>query len=78
MSRVPPLMLHSNAPPHWSQDGQGALREWDFEELQHSVHSSDLAPSDYNLFPNLKKYLLWQRFYGDSEVPEAAEEWLTG
>ena len=28
-----------------------------FEEMRHPPHSPDLVPSDYHLFPNLKKYL---------------------
>ena len=33
-----------------------------------SIYSPDLAPSDYYLFPNLKKWLAGQRFYSNEEV----------
>ena len=49
-----------------------------FEEIRHPPYSPDLAPSDYHLFPNLKKYLCGQRFSTDDELKSAAEEWLKG
>jgi len=33
-----------------------------------SPYSSDLAPSDYYLFPNMKKWLAGRRFYSNEEV----------
>jgi histone-lysine N-methyltransferase SETMAR len=50
-----PLLLHDNAPAHRSQLGQAAVLECGFEEMLHPLYSPDLAPSDYDLFPNLKK-----------------------
>jgi histone-lysine N-methyltransferase SETMAR len=47
--------LHDNAPVHRSQLGQAAVLECGFEEMLHPPYSPDLAPSDYHLFPNLKK-----------------------
>jgi hypothetical protein len=40
--------------------------------------SPDLAPSDYNLFPGLKKQLKGRHFSSDPEVIAAAETWLDG
>ncbi|MCP6508625.1 hypothetical protein NL478_28070, partial [Klebsiella pneumoniae] len=37
----------------------------------HAPYSPDLAPSDYFLFPNLKKWLSGQRFPNDEEVMSA-------
>jgi hypothetical protein len=34
---------------------QAAVLEYGFEEMLHPPYSPDLAPSDYHLFPNLKK-----------------------
>ena len=70
------LLLHDNAPAHQSHAGQAALLESGFEEMRHPAYSPDLAPSDYNLFPNVKKHLHWQRFSTDDELKYATEEWL--
>ena len=43
-----------------------------FELHQHSPYSSDLAPNDYYLFPNLKGWLCDRRFESNEEV-----EWGT-
>ena len=40
--------------------------------------SPDLAPSDYHLFPGLKKQLKSRHFSSDEEVIAAAETWLDG
>ena len=52
-----PLLLHNNAPAHRSHVGQVAVLECGYEEMHHPPYSPDLAPSDYHLFPNLKKHL---------------------
>ena len=44
------------------------LNELRYELLHHPSYSSDLAPSDYHLFPNLKKWLQGKRFYSNEEV----------
>ena len=52
------LLLHDNAPVHKSRVVHAALlRDCGFKQLDHSPYSPDLAPSDYYLFPNLKKHL---------------------
>jgi len=37
-----------------------------------------MAPSDYHLFPGLKKQLKRRHFSSDAEVIAAAETWLDG
>ena len=44
--------------------------ELKFELLSHAPYSPDLAPSDYFLFPNLKKWL-GGRFTNNEEVESA-------
>jgi histone-lysine N-methyltransferase SETMAR len=73
-----PLLLHDNAPAHRSHVGQAAVLECGFEEMRHPPYSPDLAPSDYHLFPNLKKHLRGQRFSTDDDLKSATEEWLKG
>jgi len=44
----------------------------------YTIYSPDLAPSDYHLFPGLKKELKGRYFSSDAEVIAAAETWLNG
>ena len=46
----------------------GSIMELKLEVLQHLPYSSDLAPSDFFLFPNLKKWLGGRRFTSSEEV----------
>ena len=39
-----------------------------FKLLPHAPYLSDLAPSDYFLFQNFKKWLVGQRFTNNKEV----------
>ena len=39
-----------------------------YELLPHPPYSPDIAPSDYFLFPNLKKWLGGKRFYSNDEI----------
>lgn len=65
------LLLHDNAPVHKSRIATAALDRCGFEQLEHPPYSPDLAPSDYYLFPNLKKELRGRKFHTDDEVKEA-------
>jgi hypothetical protein len=49
------LFLHDNAPAHRALETQKKLAYPVFQCLDHPPCSSDLAPSDYHLFPGLKK-----------------------
>ena len=49
------LFLHDNAPAHWALTTQKKLAYLGFHCLDHPLYSPDLAPSDYHLFPGLKK-----------------------
>lgn len=62
------ILLHDNAPPHKSLVAQAAIRECGFAQLHHPPYSPDLAPSDYFLFPNTKKYLKGKRFESAEEI----------
>jgi histone-lysine N-methyltransferase SETMAR len=65
------LFLHDNVPTHLARAFLG------FQCLDHPPYSPDLAPSNYHLFPGLKKKLLKGRhFSSDTEVIAAAETWL--
>ena len=51
-------LLHDNDPIHKSMIAQQAVRDCGFAQLDHPAYSSDLAPSDYFLFCNLKSHLV--------------------
>ena len=49
-----------------------------YELMPHPSYSPDLAPSDFFLFPNLKKDIRGLHFRSDEEVVTAVEEWVNG
>jgi len=67
------LFLHDNAPAHRVLATQKKLAYLGFQCLDHLPYSPDLAPSDYHLFPGLKKQLKGRHFSSDAEVIAAAE-----
>ena len=72
------LFLHDNAPAHRALVTQKKLAYLGFQRLDHPPYSPDLAPSDYRLFPGLKKQLKGHHFLSDAEVSAAVETWLGG
>ena len=72
------LFLHDNAPAHRALATQKKLAHLGFQYLNHPPYSPDLAPSDYHLFPGLKKQLKGRHFSSDAEVIAVAETWLEG
>ena len=57
------LFLHDNAPAHRALATQKKLASLGFPCLDHPPYSPDLAPSDYHLFPGLKKQLKGRHFF---------------
>ncbi|UYV75022.1 hypothetical protein LAZ67_12002126 [Cordylochernes scorpioides] len=51
-----------NAPSHRSLQALAAIYDSGFELLPHAPYSPDLAPSDFHLFPHLKKITFWHSF----------------
>ena len=49
-----------------------------YKLIPNPAYSPDLAPSDFFLFPNLKKDIRGLHFRSDEEVVTAAEEWANG
>ena len=72
------LFLHDNIPAHRALAIQKKLAYMGFQCLDHSPYSADVAPSDYNLFPGLKKQFKGRHFSSDVEVIAAAKTWLGG
>ena len=52
------------------------FNEWKYELLDHPSYSPDLAPSDFYLFPNLKKFLAGKRFTYNEEAMEAVNDYF--
>ena len=69
-------LLHDNAPVHTARVSQDAIKECGFEMIPHPPYSPDLAPSDFFLFPQLKKHLRGTRFSDDEKLKEATEAWF--
>jgi histone-lysine N-methyltransferase SETMAR len=57
---------------------QAMLQEFGWEVFEHPAYSSDLAPSNFHLFPKLKEFLSGRRFKRDDELKDAFKEWLNG
>jgi len=72
------LLLHDNAPAHRALAIRKKLAYLGFRCLDYPPYSPDLAPSDYLLFPGLRKQLKGCHFSSESEVIAAAETWLDG
>ena len=48
------------------------------ELIPHPAYLPDVAPSNFFLFPNLKKDIRGLHFRSDEEVMKAVEEWVNG
>jgi len=72
--------LHDNSPAHRALATQKKLTYLGFQcvDPPPPPYSPDLAPSDYHLFPGMKKQLKGPHFSSDAEVNAAAETWLDG
>jgi len=71
------LFLHDNAPAHRALATQKKLAYLVFQCLDHPPYSPSLAPSDYHLFPGLKKQLKGRHFR-PTRRSLLAETWLDG
>ena len=56
----------------------GAVERNEYELIPHPAYSPDQAPSDFFVFPNLKKDTHGCHFRSDEEVVMAVEEWVNG
>ncbi|GFN93504.1 histone-lysine N-methyltransferase SETMAR [Plakobranchus ocellatus] len=72
------ILQHDNARPHTSRQTQDALEQLELTTLPHPALRPDLAPSDYYLFPQLKKYLKGHHYDNDEEVIADVRRWCRG
>ena len=71
------LFLHDNAPAHWTLATQKRVAYLGFKYLDDPPYSPNHTPSDYHLFPGVKK-LKEHHFSTDAEAIAEAETWLDG
>ena len=71
------LLIHDNVPIRKCKTVQAVIRQPGFIELNHPAYSPDIAPSDYHLFSNLKKFLRLKNFSSDDEAVITVEDYLT-
>jgi histone-lysine N-methyltransferase SETMAR len=68
------IIFHQdNAPAQKSVLAIGKLRDLHYELLKHPLYSTDLAPSDFYLFPKLKLFLAGQHFFLNQEAIAVVE-----
>ena len=72
------LLQQDNARVHTCKVAMDAVERNGYELIPHPAYSPDLAPSNFFLFPNLKKDIRGLHFRSDEEVVTAVEEWVNG
>ena len=70
------LLQQDNTRVHTCKVVMDAVDRNGYELIPHSACSPDLDPSDFFLFPNLKKDIRRLHFRSDEEVVTAVEEWV--
>jgi histone-lysine N-methyltransferase SETMAR len=70
------MLLYDNCTVHKARHIREVIDECGFVEMEHPPYSPDLVPSDYYLFPKLKKYLRGRRFSSDEYLKKAVEEFF--
>ena len=71
-------MQQDNERVHTCKVAMDAVERNGHELIPHPAYSPDLAPSNFFLFPNLKKDNRGLHFRSDEEVVTAVEEWFNG
>ena len=72
------LLQQDNARVPSCKVAMDAVERKGYELIPHPAYSPDLAPSNFFLFPNLKKDIRGLHFRSDEEVVRAVEEWVNG
>ena len=76
LNRKKILFHQDNARVHTCLRSMAKIDELKFQLVDHPPYSPDLAPSDYFLFPNLKKWLGGQRFFSNEEVIDQTDAYF--
>lgn len=71
------VLFHQNNPPIFSSTkSTEKLEKINFEVLPQPQYSPDLAPSDFYLFENLRKWLLGKRFQSNDDVQKQLDSYF--
>ncbi len=70
------FLIHDNATPHTAGFITSLLADFQWDVFQHPVYSSNLAPSDYHLFPALHRWLGGRRFNDDDAGKAVVHEYF--
>ena len=70
------LLHHDNARPHTSQKTRTHIERSKISDiLEHPRYSPDLAPSDFYMFPRLKKHPKGTHFDNDGKLKDEVKRW---
>ena len=69
-------LQQDNAGVHTCKVAMDAVELSGYKLILYSAYSPDLAPSNFFLFPNMKKDIRGCHFWSDEEVVTAVEEWV--
>lgn len=72
------LFHQNNARVHTCVLAMTKIHELGYELLPHPPYSPDLAPCDYFLFPNLKKWLGGKKFGSNEEIISSTNAYFEG
>jgi histone-lysine N-methyltransferase SETMAR len=62
------ILLHDNARPHTAAATVNNIAAFSWERLDHVPYSPNLAPSDFHIFPTLKRTLDGRCFTTNEDV----------
>ncbi len=68
--------MDDNAPVHRAGTVLDTIHDLHWSRLNHPAYSPDLAPSDFRVFPDLKKTLKGIKFQNEDELKSAVFHWL--
>lgn len=72
------ILIHDNARPHSANQTKQLLQSFKWDIFPHPPYSPDLAPSDYHLFPALKRSQGSKKFKTDEEVKNFVVQYFKG
>jgi histone-lysine N-methyltransferase SETMAR len=70
--------LHYNMRPHTAAPTNALIKLFNWEIFDHPPYSTDLVPSDYNLFTKMMVWLAMatQLFHTNEELMDGVNNWL--
>lgn len=71
------IIIHHNAQPHSADATQRMFQQFQWYIFDHPAYSHDLAPSDFNLFPELKKWLGRQCWETNKELQDIVKTYFS-